>query len=382
MCHDRVKRLKKIIILTTEDWYFYSHRIELAKYVLEQGYQVIVVTRVNLHYEKIFKEGIKILPIDIERRGGGLLKGIYTIWQLSRIYKREKPDIVHHVSHVPIVYGTIAAYLSRTQRVVNAFTGMGSMFISGSIKAKIFRSFIVNFYKAILNRRYHISIVQNEDDYQYLHKSIGLAQDKLQLIKGVGVNTEQYAFNEEPKGVPTIVLASRMLLDKGVREFVLAARKVLDEGLKAKFVLAGMIDKDNPSAISEREIVDWCRSGVVTWLGHVDNIEELFRDSHIVCLPSYREGLPKVLLEAAACARPIIATNVPGCREVVINGVNGILVPPRSVDELSQAMNVLVSNKELRLNMGRQGRKLIEEQFSLKKINGQTLDVYANLMKC
>lgn len=370
----------KLLFLVTEDWYFCSHRLPLARAAQTAGYDIVVATRVGAHGEAIAVEGFKLIPIGLRRRSQNPLRELTAIAEVAGIFRRERPDIVHHIALKPVLYGSIAARIARVPTVVNVLAGMGFIFASKTLKARLLQPFVVRAFRLLLNAGRSLLILQNPDDQRMLVEGGMVAPERVRLIRGSGVNIERFTPTPEPAGTPVVMLPSRMIWDKGVGEFVEAARLLHALGVHARFVLVGESDSENPVAISDGQLAEWRDSGVVEWWGRREDMPEVFAQSSVVCLPSYREGLPKVLLEAAACGRPMITTDVPGCREVVINGYNGLLVPPRNAAALAASIRRLIEDPEQRLRMGERGRELVEAEFSDDKVVQQTLAVYRELL--
>ncbi len=370
----------KLLFFVTEDWYFCSHRLSIAREAMRNGFDVVVATRVDRHGEQITSEGFKLIPLKLQRRSTNPLSEIAAIIQLVSIYHKEKPDIVHHVAMKPVLYGSLAALLTGVPRVVNALAGMGYVFISNQLKAQLLKPTIKVAFTLLLNRVFSRLILQNQDDCAMFIKAKLVNTERVRLIRGSGVDTEIYFPTPEPTGQPVVVLASRMLWDKGVREFVEAAKLLKERGVNARFILVGDTDLHNPAAIPVEQLDSWHSEMNVECWGQQEDMTSIFSQSHIVCLPSYREGLPKVLLEAASCERPIVTTDTNGCREVVRHGENGFLVPVRSTVELSDALQLLIENSELRKQMGIRGREIVVEEFAVEKVVAETLAVYEELV--
>jgi glycosyltransferase involved in cell wall biosynthesis len=373
--------VRKILFFITEDWYFWSHRLPLAKAAKNAGYDVSIVTRASTLSERILAEGFRLIPVDIERRSGNPIKELRTLLSLLKIYLNVRPDIAHHVGLKPILYGSLVARLAGVRATVNALAGLGYIFSSRETKARLLRPFVIAAYRLMLRSRITRTIVQNPDDQKMLISEGIVDTERTALIRGSGVDTEYFSVLPEPAGTPVVLLAARMLYDKGVGEFVDAARLLKARNVKARFVLVGDRDPENPTAIPEDVLSTWRRDGVVEWWGHQSDMRSVFAQAHIVCLPSYREGLPKILLEAAACGRAIVTSDVPGCREIVRDHVNGLLVPARQSEPLASALEELVGNPGLRQKYGASGRELVEQEFRVQKIVDQTLDVYRDLAK-
>jgi glycosyltransferase involved in cell wall biosynthesis len=371
----------KIIYFITEDWVFCNHRLPLAVAAKEAGYDVAVVTNVSVHADQIQQAGIRLIPYDLKRGSVNPFQAIGLIRKLASIYKKEKPDLVHHVAIKPILYGAIAARLAGVKRVVNAITGMGYIFSSRQLKARILRPLINTAFKILLNGKNSKLIMQNDDDRMTLIRSKIVDEGKTVLIRGAGVDASEYVLSEEPTNQPPlIVLPARLLKDKGVVEFVGAAKILKERGVSARFALVGDSDYQNHAAVAESDLKAWVETGIVEWWGRKDNMPEVLAGCHIVCLPSYREGLPKALLEAASCGRPVVTTDTVGCREVVVDGVNGFLVPLRSTNELADALEKLIKDPDLRLQMGSRGREMVLEEFTIEKVVSETLAVYHGLI--
>ena len=367
----------KLLFLVTEDWYFVSHRLSIAMAAREAGYDVAVATRARQHVEIIQKAGIRVIPFELSRRVGNPLAELMGLFLL---YRRERPDILHHVALKPVFFGSLAGRLAGFPTQVNAVAGLGWLFISKSRTARWMSPLIRLILARLLSAPRSRVIVQNPDDADLLKKS-GVTESHMRMIRGVGVDTSEFSPCPELSGPICVVLASRILWDKGVGEFVEAARRLKQDGVEARFILVGNPDSDNPATVTEKTLHAWQKEEVVEWWGYREDMIAVFHAAHVVCLPSYREGLPKVLLEAAACGRPIVATDVSGCREVVREGENGLLVPERDAQALSEALSCLIKNPELRYQMGRRSREIVLEEFSSEKVIAQTLSLYKELTK-
>ena len=370
-------RAPKLLFLVTEDWYFVSHRLPLAVAACQAGYEVTVVTRVGEHGHTIRNAGLRLIPIEQIRRSKYPFLEMMLVARLIAIYRRERPDIVHHVAMKPMLYGSLAARLAGVRHVVNALAGLGWLFTSESRFAHVLGRGVRFAFRKLLNRG--TVIVQNPDDMQWFI-DLGIESSRIHLIRGSGVEVKRFAPTPEPNGEPVVVLASRMLWDKGVGEFVAAARNLKQRGVAGRFVLVGDSDPANPASIPLGLLESWHAEGVIEWWGHRNDMVQVFAQSHLVCLPSYREGLPKVLLEAAACGRAIVTTDMPGCREVVSHGDNGLLVPPRNEAALADALQTLLQDPERRSRMGTRGRGRAVQEFSVDKVVAETLALYRGLL--
>jgi len=370
-------RLPKLLFVVTEDWYFVSHRLPLAVAAQKAGFDVAVATRVGEYGETIRAAGIRLIPFSLSRRRGNPLREVAA---LARLYRRECSAIVHHVALKPVLYGALAARLAGVPHVVNAVAGLGWMFTSTGLAARTLRPVICRLLAWLLGAPHSRTIVQNPDDFGLLIK-MGVPEDRLRLIRGAGVDTEVFTpVLESPPEPVTVLLSARMLWAKGVGEFVEAARQLTQAGVKARFVLVGEPDPGNPASVPVAALRAWHgENGVECW-GHRDDMPAVFHAAHIACLPSfYREGLPKVLLEAAACGLPIVTTDVPGCREIVRDGDNGFLLPVRDAQALAVALRSLIDNAALRAKMGRRAREIVLAEFSQERVIAETLVVYQEL---
>jgi glycosyltransferase involved in cell wall biosynthesis len=368
----------KLLFLVTEDWYFASHRLPLAVAAKQAGFEVAVACRVGRDRSRIEASGIRVLPLArFRRESTSPLSVLAATREITALYRRERPDIVHHVALKPVLLGSVAAWLAGLPRMVNAVAGLGWLFTSQSLGARLLGRLIARVFRLLLNRSQ--VIVQNPDDRNFLQR-LGVRAGHLNLIRGAGVDMHAFAPRPEPEGRPLVILASRLLWNKGVGEFVDAARELHKQGIQARFALVGEPDYANPAAIPKSRLAEWQGEGVVEWWGRRDDMPQVLAQAHVVCLPSfYGEGIPKVLIEAAAAGRPIVTTDTPGCREIVRNGENGLLVPVKSAESLASALRSLIENPELRARMGQCGRKIAMAEFSLEKINAETLAVYQDL---
>jgi glycosyltransferase involved in cell wall biosynthesis len=370
----------RVLFLITEDWYFWLHRLPLARAVRDAGYEVLIATHIADHGGRIEEEGFRLIPIQLSRSSRNVLSELLAILEIARIYRREKPDIVHHVALKPILYGSWAAGLAGRRVVINAFAGLGFVFTGTGAAARRTRSIIAAFLRTAFWRDAAVAVFQNGDDFETL-RSHGVVRSPCStIIRGSGVDEREFVLSAEPEGKPLVLLPARMLWDKGIGEFVAAATMLRERGVDARFVLAGRRDPSNPSSIPEEQLERWRSEGAVEWWGQRDDMPGVIAMSHIVALPSYREGLPKVLLEAAACGRPVVATDVPGCREIVKHGENGFLVPLRDAGALAEALLSLIRDSALRRNMGERGREMVMREFTVEHISRQFLDVYERLL--
>lgn len=371
-----------LLFLITEDWYFWSHRLSLARAARDAGFRVTIATRVSEHGPRIEAEGFGLVPLSMTRRGRNPLGELAAIAELTRLYRRLRPDIVHQVAMKPVLYGSIAAIAARVPVIVNALAGLGYVFTTDNAKTRLLRPLLRAGFRAVLGHRRAHLIVQNQDDHGLFTRSGLVPPGRISLIPGSGVDCRgQFTAQPEPEGPVVATVVARMLWDKGIGEMVEAARLLRQRGQDLRILLVGKPDPDNPRTIPEDTLRGWQAEGVVEWLGHRSDIAALWAQSHIAVLPSYREGLPRSLLEAAACARPLITTDVPGCRELVRHEVNGLLVPARDGVALADAVERLAKDAELRRGLGATARAMIETTYSDEVINGRIVGLYRKLLK-
>jgi glycosyltransferase involved in cell wall biosynthesis len=370
-----------LLYLVTEDWYFCSHRLPIARAARSAGFDVSVATRVRSHGEQIRREGFRLVPLRWRRRSLHPWHETRALIDLLRLYRREKPDIVHHIALKPAVYGSLAARLTRVPATTNTVAGLGYVFTSGELRARILSPVLRLAIRSLLNQENSLLILQNPDDQKALGEYCGVKPERTVLIRGSGVDLKRFTPMPQPDGNVRVTMVSRMLWDKGVGELVEATRRLKQTGVELEVTLVGSPDPENPASIPESQLERWRNEGLIDWLGYRNDIEDVWKRSAIAVLPtSYGEGVPKALLEAAACARPIIATDVPGCREIVKHGDNGLLVPAKNVDALADAIGRLVSDRLLREQMGDRGAELAAADFSEDTVVERTLGVYERLI--
>ncbi len=372
----------KLVFYVTEDWYFCSHRLPIARAAKQAGFDVVVATRVAKHGRCIQQEGFQLIPLSMRRRSKNPVREALAIIEILGIYRRERPDLVHHVAIKPVIYGSLAARFAGVPAVVNALTGLGFVFSSGRWKAKLLRPWIRSALRILFNQNHSKVILQNPDDQRLLTASDVLSPGHSVLIRGSGVDISRFHAFPEPDDDPIVVtLVGRMLVDKGVVEFVNAARLLKQKGVMLKAVLVGGPDLENPASIPEKQLLAWQSEGVIEWWGRQSDIPAVWARSHIAVLPTtYGEGVPKSLIEAAACGRPIIATDVPGCKEIVQHERNGLLIPVNDSAMLARAIERLILDKSLRHTMGEKGRQLVECEFSESIVASKTLELYRSML--
>ncbi len=372
----------KILFLVTEDWYFCSHRLPLARGARDSGAEVLVACRVRGHGAAIRAEGFRLLPLSWRRSGQGLAGHWRSLREILDLYRRERPDLVHHVALKPVVFGGLAAALAAVPARVSAVAGLGHAFTQPGVKAGLMRFALRLLLRPLLNRRGSRVIVQNPDDGETLVRDVGLRRERLALIPGSGVDTHRFRPLPEPAGPVAAAMVSRMLWSKGVGVAAEAARLLRQRGTSVTLVLAGEPDPDNAASVREATLREWHAQGLLQWRGRVEDIPALWSGCHIAVLPSsYGEGIPMSLLEAAACARPIVTTDAPGCRELVSDGETGLLVPERDPAALADAIQRLVEDAGLRHRLGAAARRRVEARYGEAAIVRQTLSLYRELVE-
>jgi len=369
----------RLMFVVNVDWFFLSHRLPIAVAARDRGFDVIVAAADTGRSEEIRNQGLGFVPIALSRSSKNPLKEILTLYHLRKLYSRFRPDLIHHVTLKPVIYGSIAARLCNNIPVVNAISGLGFAFTLHR-RARLMKFFVRRLFKLAFKHPSAKVIFQNpEDQNEFINTGL-VEPENAVLIRGSGVDLKKFAVSPEPEGVPIVVFPARLLTDKGLLEFIEAGRIIKCKGLKARFVLVGDIDPGNPATAKEEEVRGWEKAGIIEWWGFRTDMEEVFKQSSIVVLPSYREGLPKALLEAAAAGRPIVSTDVRGCREIVKHNTNGLLVPPSEIEPLANAIETLLLDSEKRQKFGAMGREIAEESFSVDVVVEKTLRLYSEML--
>lgn len=375
---------KKLLFVVNVDWFFLSHRLPIALAAMTQGYQVHIATSLTDKKAELQRHGMTVHPLDLDRSSTGIGDAWRTMRQLFLVYKSVQPDLVHLVTIKPVLLGGFVARLSRAPAVVVAVSGLGFVFVARGFKASLRRWLVGGLYRLALGHSNLKVIFQNPDDKVCLTKLARLPDSKMALIRGSGVDLRQYKVFPLPEGVPVVILAARLLADKGVREFVQAAKFLREPGnaprYGARFVLVGELDLANPASLTAAELAQWRQEGWVELWGQRTDMPQVFAAAHVVVLPSYREGLPKVLIEAAACGRAVVTTDVPGCRDAIEIDVTGVLVPVRDAWALADAIKRLLDDPQRCQTMGNAGRDLAERAFDVREVVAGHMRIYEELM--
>jgi len=374
---------RKLLFVVNTASFFLSHRRMLGTASLKEGYEVHVAGVIGNCRDQLESLGIRTHEIALDRQSTGLLSNAKTFIQILLLFLKLRPDIVHLITIKPVLLGGIAARFTRLPGVVAAISGLGFIFIAKGRFAVVRRTLVMLLYRLALKHRNMCVIFQNTSDKEAIAIPLNLMDTQIKLIRGSGVDLQEFSKSEFAKGEIVVSLIARMLRDKGVYEFVNAAKLIKSQNIKARFVLVGGPDLGNPATIPVSKLKEWTASGTVEWLGHQTDIPKIMKNSHIVVLPSYREGLPKVLVEAAATGRPVITTDVPGCRDAIKPNKSGLLVPVEDDQALADAIKLLITNPSLCKEMGQQGRNLAQNVFDVKHITKQHLTIYSQILsKC
>lgn len=372
----------KVVLFANTDWYLYNFRRSLALELKRLGMDVLLISPPGPYGDRLLALDLRWEPVPMERGSLNPLKELAFLLRLRRLLMREKPSLIHNFTIKCAVYGSITGRLCGVRARINAVAGMGYVFTSADLKARLLRPAVTALLRLALGGKDARLILQNKDDVA-LFQSAGLVDAKrIRIIPGSGVDCTRFVTRKETDRSPPlrVLLAARLLWDKGVAEYIAAARQLLGKGRKIRFILAGAPDPGNPAAVPVEEIGEWVKEGVVEWLGHVDDMARLLASVDIMVLPSYREGLPKGLIEGGASGLPLVTTDVPGCRDVVTDGVDGLLVPARSADALADAIAKLEDDPDMAASLGRAAREKVLLTFEERIIVRSTVGVYHELL--
>lgn len=372
--------MPKMLFTVTEDWAFCSHRLPTAFAARDAGYDVVVVARMGEHQKQIEALGFRTVPWAIKRESLNPFSELSALLDLIRIYKQEQPDVSYHVAVKSIMYGSIAARQAKVAHTINLFSGMGVVFISTAPKFRLIRSIITPILRWALAPKTARLQVQNRDDKALLN-GLGISSpDHTDLIPGSGLDMENFPLTPEPpKTTPKALVVSRMLWDKGIGELMEAARLLKSRNVDIDIELVGAPDPANPASISEAQLKAWQDEGLMTWLGQRSDVADLIKNSHIAVLPSYREGMPRSLLEAASIGRPLVAFDTPGCRDLVHDEENGLLLEFPEINDLARALEHLATDAGLRKRMGAQAHQDIKSTYCTTAIQAQLKGIFENL---
>ena len=371
----------RLLFVVNVDWFFLSHRLPIALAAMREGYQVHVATGITDRMAELQSHGFTVHPLRMRRGRAGIVDEWVAFLELIQLFRTVKPDLVHLVTIKPVLYGGIAARLAGTRAVVAAISGLGFVFVNSGIRARLRRFVTESLYRLALGKAKLKVIFQNTDDRDRLVRVAHLPSSNYTVIRGSGVDLSQYVPLPLPNGVPVVLMACRLIADKGVWEFIAAARLLRQRAVACRLCLVGSIDPDNPASLNEADLAKIRAESVVELWGRRANMAQVLAQAHIVALPSYYgEGLPKVLIEAAACGRAVITTDMPGCRDALLPGRSGVLVPVRNAEALANAICDLLKNPQRCEAMGRAGRLLAQSEFDLAQVVTRHLLIYQEML--
>lgn len=381
-CNKNSKKIRKLLFVSIVDWSFVSHRLTLADEAIKRGFTVYLITKDTGKFEFLTSRGINCINLNFSRSGINLLYEFIKIISLIKLYKIIRPDIIHHIALKTSIYGSIAGlFLNKKTRIINAITGLGYLFSDEKNKKSLLRYVIKTIIKITNKLRFNYFIFQNPNDLDFFN-NLGIINKNYILIKGAGVDPDIYSQKDYSikNNKLKIVLVARMLKDKGVFEFIAAAKLLKDiYENKIEFILVGGIDLNNPAAISENNLINILDNNYIIWMRHQEDIKTIYSFADIVCLPSYREGIPKSLIEAMSVGCPIVTTNSIGCKECVDHGYNGFLVPIKDYIQMSRYIEQLILDEDLRIKMGKNSRRKMINEMSLSKVLNETFNYYEQL---
>jgi glycosyltransferase involved in cell wall biosynthesis len=370
----------QLAFLVTEDWYFMLHRLPMARAAQRAGFRVHVMTRVDRHGSAIAAEGFELHPVHWRRGSLNPWHLLRTIRQVRDLYRTTRPNVAHHVAMLPTIAGSLAA-LGLPVACLNAITGFGATFTTDTARIRVMRFLLTALLRRLLGRERAAALVENGDDQRAIVR-LGIRPERVILIRGSGVDVDVLKPMPEPAGPVTVGFAGRLLHSKGVRTLVAAHERLQRRGRGVRLMIAGVPDPANPGSITSEELAAWKSKPDLEYLGFVENISAVWAAAHIAVLPSRGgEGVPMSLLEAAACGRPLITTDTPGCRDAARDGINGFLVPPDDPDKLADAIDRLANDAELRRAFGQRSREIAVEEFSSERVGREIVQLYQRLLE-
>jgi len=370
---------KRLLFIVNTDWFFLSHRLPIAKEAINQGYEVHIATTITNNLNLLKENGLIVHPLKLHRSRTSLMSIIAEFKEIFDIIRFVVPSIVHLVTIKPVLLGGIASRLLNIPAVVYAVSGLGYVFLKKGVISFFKRKIVIYLYRLAFRHKNKCVIFQNMDDQLLLTRLSFLSSNEVELINGSGVDLSVFTQQPFNTGVPIIILAARLLKDKGVQEFVDAAKLVNHNNNRARFILVGEPDLHNPASLQQHELDHWESEGTIEIWGYREDMEKVISLSTIVVLPSYREGFPKILIEAAACGRPIVTTDVPGCRDAIEKDITGIIVPARDYVELARKISFLLDNPILCRKMGNAGRARAEKFYDINKVVKKHIKIYEDL---
>jgi glycosyltransferase involved in cell wall biosynthesis len=371
---------KKLMFVVHLDWAFMSHRLPIALEAMRQGYEVHIATGITNQKEAMENLGLIVHPISMHRSSANPIGILRTFFQIVSIFRKVSPALVHLVTIKPVLLGSIAARLVGVPAVVAAIPGLGSAFLDKGFLSRKRRAGILVMYRVAFRHQNLKVIFQNNNDRDELMEMTDLKHHQVEMIRGSGVDLDAFKATPLPSGIPVVILAARLIADKGVWEFIEAARLLHKSGIAIRCCLVGTPDLENPSSLTHKELRTYEAEGIIELWGHRVDMANVLQEAHIVVLPSYREGMPKILLEAAAAGRAVITADVPGCRDAIDRDVSGVLVPVKNAEALALAINALLADRDSCVAMGRSGRALAEKEFDVHQVVTKHLRIYAGMI--
>ena len=371
----------RICLVITEDWYFWSHRRSLAQFLVALGHDVHLVTRLSDLEHEVRRIGVTPHATGLQRSGKNPWRELQVTRQMTSIFQQLRPDVVHLVGMKPILYGSMAARIAKVPATVCAIAGLGWLFTSGGVIKTAARQLVSNYFRFALAGNDCVRfLVQNTHHQTVLQQERMARPEQITIIAGAGVNTHRFRVQSQRDCDVRVLMHGRMLWDKGIGDLVAAAKILQSQQVLCQVHLVGDPDPANPATISREQLQTWNRAGIVHWQGRRDDIPELLAAAHIACLPSYHEGFPLSVVEAMSCGRPVVTSDIPGCRDAVTHEVTGLLVEPKNPQQLADALARLVHDSRLRQTLGRRGRREVLQRMSSEIVNQQTLDCYLQLL--
>lgn len=371
--------MQKVIVFVNVDSFIVSHRLRLCLALRDAGLEVVVAAGDTGASRQLASHGLRFVPLPIDRGGTNPLIEARALAAVTALYRAERPDVVHHASPKAIIYGSLAARAARVPSIVNTMSGLGFAMIErphDPPRIRALRATVTTLYRLALRRRRTWNVFQNPDQRALFLERGLVRESSTMLVRGSGVDTQRFRGAPLPDGDPVVMLPARLLWDKGIGEFVEAARTLKPRLPRVRFVLVGGEDAGNPARIPVEDVKRWQAEGVVEWWGHRNDMPEVFRQASLVVLPSYAEGMPLALAEGAATGRAIVTTDVPGCREVVIDGENGLKVPVRDAASLARAIETLITDRNELTVMGERGRQHVVTHLAIERVIDEMLSVY------